>query len=237
MPHYRDGDNQKPRSFLRLIEEVILPRLNVEAIPPQLRFHECGIDRVFGTRRFRTSSYWNSIGDDQTSTVHQRIVYMREYDAWLPQFVIGIRDEHPIHRTGYMRIIRLAANNPDILNAGPARPYPQKRQRQAQYVDSLHISARANRGRKLQSKVSRAATEIHDAAAIVEIQLSDDLGRTLPGVALTLHKRQTVKGAQPLTDNVQQTQNQQPADKPEGNLQCAIFSDTFHPSSDSASAH
>ena len=182
MPHYRDGDDQKPLAFIGLIEEVILPADYVEAIPAQFCFHYRGVDCMFGIYGLRSA-----IGNDQTPSVRQRISQMREYNAGTSQFVISIRDEHGIHRSGNVRIIRFAADNPDVLDARAVCADPQKRQRQTQYIDGLHISASANGGRKFQRKVSGAASEIHNPAAIAEIQLSDDLRRTLPGIALMLH--------------------------------------------------
>ena len=94
MPHYRDRDDQKPRAFIGLIEEVILPRLNIKSIPSQFRFHGCGIDCVFGIRRL-----WAAVSNNQTASIHQRVMQMRQNEAGSRQFVIRIRDEYGIHRT------------------------------------------------------------------------------------------------------------------------------------------
>src|SRR5262249_23872639 len=86
-------------------------------------------------------------------------------------------------------------------------------ERQLSDINRVDRASRAYHRRKLQCEVSGTAPQIYRRAALPQIERADDIGRTLPLVALRFDSRQLLQGSNTLVPNNRETKAEENSQK------------------------
>jgi hypothetical protein len=98
---------------------------------------------------------WATVDDYQVAVGNQRTRQGRQNGSGVRQFVICIGNQHRINiLRGKVRIVRIAANNVDVVPLEQQCSHSQNQQREAPNVDRQNTSPQPNYRSQFQGQIS-----------------------------------------------------------------------------------
>src|SRR4029077_9683994 len=106
----------------------------------------------------------------------------------MAEFVVGVADQHGIHRVcRQMWFFLIPNDNVDSVLPPYQRPGPQEKQRQLAKIHRKNLTSFANGRRELEREITGARAHVRHGVPFLQVQRQKDVGWPLPLVALQLN--------------------------------------------------